>query len=59
MRANTASFEGRSPDPDRALALAREAMEAWLEQHPRRMLSEPVVTKGGEGVVIRAEWKEE
>ena len=43
----------------RTLDLAREALDAWLAEYPARVLDRVTVTKGGEGVVIRAEWKEE
>ena len=43
----------------RTLDLAREALDAWQAEHPRRVLNRVSVTKGNEGVVIRAEWEEE
>lgn len=43
----------------RALDLAREALAAWIAEYPRRALDKPVVTEGGEGVVIEARWSEE
>lgn len=42
----------------RTLDLAREALGAWLAEHPARTLDRMTVTHGGEGVVIRAEWRE-
>lgn len=43
----------------RTLDLAREALDAWLAEHPRRTLDRVTVTHGDEGVVIRAELEEE
>ena len=43
----------------RTLDLAREALDAWLAEHPRRVLDRVTVTHGGEGVMICAEWSEE
>lgn len=43
----------------RTLDLAREALGAWLAEHPRRALDRVTVTKGGEGVAISARWSEE
>jgi len=43
----------------RTLDLAREALADWLAENPRRVLDKPVVTEGGEGVVIEARWSEE
>lgn len=43
----------------RTLDLAREALAAWLAEHPRRALDRVAVTNGGEGVVIEARWVEE
>ena len=43
----------------RTLDLAREALAAWIAENPRRALDKPVVTEGGEGVVISARWSEE
>ena len=42
----------------RTLDLAREALDAWLAEHPARTLDRVTVTHGGEGVVIRAGWSE-
>lgn len=36
----------------RTLDLAREALADWLAENPNRVLAKPVVTHGGEGVVI-------
>jgi len=36
----------------RTLDLAREALADWIAEYPRRALAKPVVTHGGEGVVI-------
>lgn len=57
MRANTASFEGRSPDPDRALALAREAMEAWVAQNPGRQITRAAVGQEPGMATIKVEWE--
>lgn len=43
----------------RTLDLAREALAEWVAEHPDRVLDKPVVTAGGEGVVIKARWVEE
>lgn len=43
----------------RTLDLAREALADWTAEHPHRVLDKPVVTEGGEGVVISARWSEE
>lgn len=43
----------------RTLDLAREALADWRAENPRRVLAKPVVTHGGEGVVIEARWSEE
>lgn len=43
----------------RTLDLAREALAAWIAEHPRRVLDRVTVTHGGEGVVISARWSEE
>ena len=43
----------------RTLDLAREALADWLAENPRRALDKPVVTRGGEGVVFEARWREE
>jgi len=43
----------------RTLDLAREALGAWLAEHPGRVLDHVTVTEGGEGVVILAFWEEE
>ena len=43
----------------RTLDLVREALADWIAEHPRRALSVPVVTEGGEGVCIEARWSEE
>ncbi len=40
----------------RTLDLAREALADWIAEYPRRVLDKPVVTEGGEGVVISANW---
>lgn len=52
-RANTISITAPTLD------LAREALDAWLAEHPRRVLDRVTVTHGGEGVVISARWSEE
>ncbi len=57
MRANTASFTGQSPDPDRALALAREAMDLWLEQHPARQITRAAVEQDPGMAMIKVEWE--
>jgi len=51
-RANTISITAPTLD------LAREALADWIAENPRRVLDRVTVTKGGEGVVIRAEWRE-
>lgn len=56
MRANTASFEGQSPDPDRALALAREAMEAWIAQNPGRQITRAAVEQEPGMATVSIEW---
>ena len=43
----------------RTLDLAREALAEWLAEHPRRALDRVTVTRGGEGVVFEARWREE
>lgn len=43
----------------RTLDLAREALAAWVAENPRRVLDRVTVTKGGEGVVFDARWREE
>lgn len=57
MRTNTAVFEGQSPDPDRALALAHEAMEAWHAQNTARQITRAAVDRGPGVAMIRVEWE--
>lgn len=43
----------------RTLDLAREALADWRAENPNRVLDKPVVTEGGEGVVVSARWSGE
>lgn len=43
----------------RTLDLAREALADWIAEHPRRALDRVTVTRGGEGVMFEARWREE
>lgn len=57
-RSNTASFEGQSPDPDRALALAREAMEAWIAENPGRQITRAAVEQEPGMATIKVEFED-